>query len=115
MGGRQFGRHSGQRQALFRNLITDVLRYNAITTTEAKAKEIRPMVEKIITWGKEGTVHARRQAARVVYDKDVLKRVFNEIAPAVAARNGGYTRITKLGFRLGDGAAMARIELVDKP
>lgn len=110
--GRQLGRDTGHRKALFRNLVTDVLRYEAITTTEAKAKEIRPMVEKIITYGKEGTVYARRKAARVLYDPLVVRKVFDEIAPRFADRQGGYVRITKLGVRKGDGAPMARIEVL---
>jgi large subunit ribosomal protein L17 len=110
--GRKFDRNTGHRKAMYRNLVTDLLRYGRIKTTEPKAKEIRPMAEKIITLGKDGTVHARRQALRVVYDPDVVAHVFAELGPRYADRPGGYTRIIKLGPRLGDGADMAIIELV---
>ncbi|HZU75126.1 MAG TPA: 50S ribosomal protein L17 [Dehalococcoidia bacterium] len=112
VGGRKFDRNSGHRKAMYRNLITDLLRHGRIKTTEPKAKEIRPMAEKIITLGKDGSVHARRQALRVVYDPDVVSLVFSDVAPRYATRPGGYTRIVKLGPRLGDGAPMAIIELV---
>src|SRR5579883_51929 len=110
--GRKFNRNTGHRTAMFRNLVTDLLKYGQIKTTEPKAKEIRPMAEKIITLGKDGTVHARREALRFVYDPDVVAHVFAEVAPRYAERPGGYTRIVKLGPRLGDGAPMALIELV---
>ena len=97
---------------MFRNLVSDLLKHGKIKTTEPKAKEIRPMAEKIITLGKDGSVHARRQALRFVYDPDVVAYVFREVAPRYASRPGGYTRIVKLGPRLGDGAPMAIIELV---
>jgi len=98
---------------MYRNLITDLLRFERITTTEAKAKEIRPMTERIITLAKRGDVHARRQALAFVYDPQVVKHVFDDIAPRMMGRPGGYLRITKLEPRKGDGAAMATIELVD--
>jgi large subunit ribosomal protein L17 len=82
-------------------------------TTEAKAKEVRPLAEKMITLGKHGTVHARRQALAFMNDKDVVKKLFEEIAPRFAERPGGYTRIIKLGPRNGDGASMAQLELVE--
>src|SRR6185437_16158976 len=110
--GRKFDRNSGHRKAMFRNLVTDLLKHGHIQTTEPKAKEIRPMAEKIITLGKDGTVHARRQALRFVYDPAVVAFVFSDIAPRYTTRPGGYTRIIKLGPRLGDGAPMAIIELV---
>lgn len=97
---------------MFRNLVTDLLKHERIKTTEPKAKEIRSMAEKIITLGKDGTIHARRQALKVVYDPDVVAHVFTELGPRYATRPGGYTRIVKLGPRLGDGAPMAIIELV---
>lgn len=97
---------------MFRNLVTDLLRYGRIKTTEPKAKEIRPMAEKIITLGKDGGVHARRRALAYIYDPAVVSHVFAELGPRYAARPGGYTRIVKLGPRLGDGAPMAVIELV---
>src|SRR5712692_4364213 len=110
--GRKFDRNTGHRIAMFKNLVTDLLKYEHIQTTEQKAKEIRPMAEKIITLGKDGTLHARRQALRFVYDKDVVAHLFAEVAPRYSTRPGGYTRIIKLGPRLGDGAPMAIIELV---
>jgi large subunit ribosomal protein L17 len=93
-------------------LVTDLLRYEKIRTTEAKAKEVQPMAEKMITLGKDGTLHARRQASSFVTDPSVVKKVFDEIGPRYANRPGGYTRIVKLGRRLGDGAAVAQLELV---
>lgn len=110
--GRKFDRSTPQRQTLFRGLVADLLRYEKVQTTEAKAKEVRGMAEKIITLGKEGSLHSRRQALRFVTDPDVVKKVFDEIAPRYADRHGGYTRIIKMGRRLGDGAAVARLELV---
>lgn len=111
--GRHLGRETSHRLALYRNLVTDLLRYERITTTQAKAKEIRPMAEKIITLGRRGDLHARRLAARFVYDPKVVKKVFDEIGPRMKERPGGYLRITSLEARKGDGAAMASIELVD--
>jgi large subunit ribosomal protein L17 len=111
--GRHLGRDTAHRKALYRNLVTDLLRYERITTTEAKAKEIRPIAEKLITLAKRGDVHARRQALRFIYDKHVVEHVFDEIAPRMANRPGGYLRITALEPRKGDGALMAAIELID--
>lgn len=110
--GRHLGRETSHRLALYRNLVTDLLRYDRITTTEAKAKEIRPMAEKIITLGRRGDLHARRQAGRFLYDTAVVKKVFDEIGPAMKDRPGGYLRITGIEPRKGDGARMATIELV---
>jgi large subunit ribosomal protein L17 len=112
--GRKFDRPSDQRRALFRMLVGDVLRHERLKTTEAKAKEIRPLVEKMVTLGKDGTVHARRQAMAYINDKDVVKKLFDEIAPRFVTRPGGYTRIIKLGTRVGDGAPMAQLELVER-
>ncbi|MFC1968201.1 50S ribosomal protein L17 [Chloroflexota bacterium] len=98
--------------ALYRNLVTDLLRYEGITTTEAKAKEVRSMVDKMITLGKEGSLHSRRRALAFITDKKVVERVFTTLAPRYADRAGGYAHITKLGSRLGDGAPLARLELV---
>ena len=111
--GRKLGRSSGHRRAMYRNLVTDLLGYEKITTTEAKAKEVRSLAEKIITLGKKGGLHARRQALSFVMDERVVDKVFSDIAPRYAGRSGGYTRIVKLGPRLGDGAAMVRLELVE--
>ena len=110
--GRRLSRPTGHRIALYRNLVSDLLRYEKIVTTEAKAREARPLAEKMITWGKQGTLHARRQALAFLGDRDVVDKVFTEIGPRYAERSGGYTRIIKLGQRLGDGASMAQLELV---
>ncbi len=110
--GRGLGRSSSHRRALYRNLVTDLLDYEKITTTEAKAKEARSIAEKMITLGKEGGLSSRRQALAFIFDKKVVNKVFDDLAPRFAERMGGYTRMTKLGRRLGDGAAMVRLELV---
>jgi len=111
--GRKLNRPSGHRKALFRNLVTDLLRHDKIVTTEPKAKEARRLAEKMITLGKKGGLHARRQALSFIYDEKVVERVFTELSERYAERSGGYTRITKLGPRLGDGAAMAQLEMMD--
>lgn len=111
--GRHLGRDTAHRTHMYRNLVTDLLRYERISTTEAKAKEIRPLAEKIITLGKRGDLHARRQAAAYLYDTKVVKKVFDEVAPRMRDRPGGYLRITAIESRKGDGAKMANIELVD--
>jgi len=111
--GRKLGRSSAHRKALFRNLVTDLLNYEKITSTEAKAKEIRSLAEKMITLGKEGGLNSRRQALSFILDKRIADKVFNELAPRYAERPGGYTRLIKLGPRLGDGAPMVQIELVE--
>lgn len=110
--GRKLSRATYHRMALYRNLVTDLLRYEKIVTTEAKAKESRALAEKMITWGKQGSLHARRQALSFVGDKKVVDKVFAELGPRYAERPGGYTRLVKLGPRLGDGAPMAQLELV---
>jgi large subunit ribosomal protein L17 len=110
--GRKLGRPTDHRLALFRNLVTDLLRYEKIITTEAKAKEVRPLAEKVITLGRRGNLHARRQALRTVYDKKMVEKLFAELGPRYSDRPGGYTRIVKLGPRQGDGARMAQLELV---
>ncbi len=97
---------------MFRNLVTDLLRNEQIKTTEAKAKAIRPLAEKMITLGKDGTLAARRQALAYVYDKDVVTKLFDDLSERFADRPGGYTRIVKLGPRLGDGAPQVILELV---
>ncbi len=110
--GRKFDMPTNQRIALFRGLVRDLLIHERITTTVPRAKEIRPLAEKMITLGKDGDVHARRKALRFITDKDVIGKLFADIAPRYATRPGGYTRIVKLGRRLGDGADVAIIELV---
>jgi large subunit ribosomal protein L17 len=99
--------------AMYRNLVTDLLNYEEITTTEAKAKEIRSMAEKMITLGKQGSLHSRRQALSFILEKKVTDKVFAEFAQRYERRSGGYTRITKLGPRLGDGAPMVKLELLE--
>jgi large subunit ribosomal protein L17 len=111
--GRRLGRSSAHRKALYRNLVTDLLNYEKITTTEAKAKEVRSLAEKMITLGKEGTLAARRRALAFILDEKIADKVFTTLAPRYAERPGGYTRITKLGPRLGDGAPMVQLELVE--
>jgi large subunit ribosomal protein L17 len=111
--GRKFDRDTAHRLAMYRNLVTDVLRHEKITTTVPKAKEIRSMVEKMITLGKKGSLANRRQALAFIYDEKVVAKLFDELAGRYQERNGGYTRVTKIGMRLGDGAEMARIELVE--
>ncbi len=109
----QLGRSPSHRKAMLRNMVTDFLRYGKIRTTEAKAKALRPYAEKLITLAKKDTLHARRRAARLIRDKEVLRKLFNEIAPRYAERPGGYCRIVKLPARAGDNASMAIIELVE--
>ncbi len=106
------GKDSGYNQAMFRNLVTDLLGYEKITTTEAKARQIRGLAEKMITLGKQGGLHSRRQALACIFDEKVTEKVFTELAQRYSARAGGYTRVIKLGQRLGDGAAMVQLELV---
>ncbi len=130
--GRKLGRETQSRLALLHTLTTELLKHGKITTTEPKAREVRRMAEKVITIGKQGraaalaaesggddaqdkraaSVHARRLALRVVNDKDVINKTFDEIAAKYAERPGGYTRVVKLGNRVGDGSPMAMIELV---
>jgi large subunit ribosomal protein L17 len=111
--GRQLRRTSEQKLALMRGLATSLIEHGQIETTEAKAKELRPFVEKLITKAKEGTLHARRLAGRHVRKREAADKLFQEIGPRYAARAGGYTRILKTGHRKGDGAEMARIELIE--
>ena len=111
--GRKFGRTSAHRKALFRNLVTALIEKERIRTTLPKAKELRGKVEKTITLGKKGTLHARRRAFRNVTDNAALLKLFGPLAEKYANRNGGYTRIIKIGHRRGDDAPMAYIELVE--
>ena len=111
--GRQLGRSTAHRRALYRNLVTDLFNYEKITTTEAKAKEVRSLAEKMITLGKEGKLHSRRKALAFILDEKIADKVFTVLAPRYAERPGGYTRITKLGPRLGDGAPVVQLELVE--
>ena len=110
--GRRLARSSGHKKALQRNLVTDLLNYEKVTTTEAKAKDIRGLAEKMITLGKKGNVTARRAALEVVFDSKVADKLFGELATRYADRKGGYTRLTKIGPRLGDSAPIVQLELV---
>lgn len=112
--GRILGRTTAHRKALFRNMVTALIRSERIRTTLAKAKELRSHVEKTITLGKKGTLHAKRLARKVVHEKDAFIKLFGPLSERYAQRNGGYTRIIKIGNRLGDDAPMAFIELVDR-
>jgi large subunit ribosomal protein L17 len=112
--GRKLGRSPAHRKALFRNQLSSLVKEERIRTTLEKAKELRPLVEKAVTQGKRGTIHARRQVNRVISDRDLVKKLFDEIAPRYHERPGGYTRIIKLGPRKGDGAEMAYLEFVDR-
>ena len=111
-GHRKLGRPTAHRKAMLRNQVTDLLREGRITTTITRAKETRRMAEKMITLGKRGDLHARRQALAYIYDEDVVTKHFDNIAPKYAERSGGYTRILKLGQRRGDTAEMVFLELV---
>ncbi|HEX6899621.1 MAG TPA: 50S ribosomal protein L17 [Thermoanaerobaculia bacterium] len=112
--GRKLGRTSSHREALFRNQLQSLVENERIVTTLPKAKELRPIAEKVITRGKHGTVHDRRWVFRWVLKRDLVKKVFDEIAPRFLERPGGYLRIVKLGPRQGDGAEMAVLELVER-
>ena len=110
--GRKLGRTSPHRRALLRNLCTSLFEYERVTTTVQKAKEVRPIAERLITLGKKETLHARRQAAGFLLKVPVVKKLFEDIAARFADRPGGYTRIFKIGSRSGDGAELAIIELI---
>ena len=112
--GRRLDRTTEHRTAMFRNMVTSLLRHERITTTTPKAKELKRIADKIITLGKRGTAHARRIAHRDVHDVEVLEKLFGPIAERFAKRPGGYTRIVRTGRRAGDAADMAMIELVDR-
>ncbi len=110
--GRQLSRTSEHRRALLNNLATSLFQHERIVTTQAKAKELRPFAERLITFARRGDLHSRRQVERRIRDRKVADRLFKEIGPRFASRPGGYTRIVKLGHRSGDGAETARIELL---
>jgi large subunit ribosomal protein L17 len=111
-GYRKLGKESAHRRAMLRNLVTDTLRYKRVSTTLGKAKEARRMVDKMITLGKKGDLAARRKALAYIYDETVVTKLFEEIAPKYVERNGGYTRILKLGPRRGDSAETVFLDLV---
>jgi len=108
---RKLRRKSGPRQALLRNQVTSLLKMERLETTEAKAREVRRLADKMITLAKRGDLHARRQAMSFLMEEDVVTKLFEKIGPRMEARNGGYTRMTRLNYRKGDGASMVLLEL----
>lgn len=112
--GRKLNRTGAHRKALFRNLITSLIEHEQVRTTDAKAKELRPIADRMVTLGKRGTLHARRQAAAFIRTRSAVKKLFDEVAARFRERPGGYTRIVKLGHRHGDAAPMSIIELTDR-
>ncbi len=111
--GKKLGRDSAHRKALYANLAGALIEHGRIRTTEAKAKAVKPMAEKMITLGRRGDIHARRQAIAFLRSQDVVHKLFSEVAPRFADRPGGYSRIVKIGTRQGDAAEMVYLELVD--
>ena len=114
MSGRKLGRKSGHRKAMFSNLANALIKHEQISTTLPKAKDLRPIVEKLVTLGKRGDLHARRQVLSVLKDADLTNKLFSTLATRYAARKGGYIRVLKAGFRYGDNAPLAIIEFVDR-
>jgi large subunit ribosomal protein L17 len=112
--GRKLNRTSAHRKAMFANMAVALLKHEQIKTTLPKAKELRPIVDKLVTLGKRGSLHARRQALAFLRDKDITGKLFDSLAERYAERHGGYTRVLRAGFRYGDAAPMAFIELVDR-
>ena len=113
--GPRLGGGPAHERLLLRNMATSLIKHGKITTTETKAKRLRPLAERLVTFAKRGDLHARRRVMQQILDKGVVHELFAEIAPLVAERQGGYTRITKLGYRKGDNAPLALIELVLEP
>ena len=111
--GKKLGRDSAHRRALYANLAGALIEHGRVRTTVAKAKAVRPIAEQMITLGRRGDLHARRQALAYLRSQDVVHKLFSDVAPRFAERNGGYTRVVKLGPRQGDAASMALLELVD--
>lgn len=109
---RKLGRPQGQRKSLLRGLVASVVLHGKIETTESKAKAAKPLVDKMVTLGKRGDLHARRQAAAFLNNPEAVRKLFEEVAPKYADRNGGYTRVLKIGHRAGDAAPMSLLELV---
>ncbi|MBF7083480.1 50S ribosomal protein L17 [Desulfallas sp. Bu1-1] len=108
----KLGRNTGHRKAMLRNLVTSLLRDERITTTESRAKEVKSIAEKMITLAKRGDLNARRQALEYIYEEKVVRKLFDTYGPKYADRQGGYTRIVKLGYRRGDAAQMVLLEMV---
>lgn len=113
--GLKLGRTASHRDAMFRNMVTSIFKHDRIQTTDVKAKELRRWVDKMITLAKRGDLHARRQALSVIREKDVVHKLFAEASARFANRQGGYTRVVKIGYRPGDSAQISLIELVDPP
>jgi large subunit ribosomal protein L17 len=111
---RRFNRTAEHRKAMFANMCQALIKHEQIVTTLPKAKDLRPVVEKLVTLGKRGDLHARRQAIAQIKDVDLVRKLFDVLGPRYKERNGGYTRVLKAGFRFGDNAAMAVIEFVDR-
>lgn len=112
--GRKLGRPSAHRWSMYRNQVTSLLTHEKMVTTEAKAKELRSLVERVISLGKDGSLASRRRALNYVTSKKAVERLFDEIAPRYSDRSGGYVRVVKVGHRAGDNAKMAQIELVQE-
>jgi large subunit ribosomal protein L17 len=112
--GRKLGRNSGHRNAMMRNMVTSLIEHGRITTTDSRAKELRKLVERMITLGKRGDLHARRQASQVIRTRQVVAKLFDQVGPRFKDRPGGYTRIIKVGSRLGDNAPQSIIALVEE-
>ena len=110
--GNQLGRNTSHRRAMLRNMVTSLLKYEKIETTDAKAKAIKPIAEKMITLAKRGDLHARRQALSYMQDKEVTHRLFDELKDRFSNREGGYLRVVKKGFRKGDGASISVVQLL---
>jgi len=111
--GRHFGRTANQRKALLRGLLASLIKYERIETTVTKAKAVKELADRLITFGKRGDLHSRRLALSYLPDKDLIRKLFTEIAPRFVDRNGGYVRVVRTGFRIKDSAPMAIIEFVD--
>ena len=110
--GRKLGRTSSHKEAMFRNMVTSVIKYGSIRTTDCKAKELRILAEKMVTLGKRGDLHARRQALSVIRDKAAVGKLFGELSERFRTRAGGYTRIIKVGYRFGDNAPVSILEFI---
>ena len=110
--GKKLGRTSSHREAMFRNMVTSIIKHESIRTTDTKAKELRKLAEKMITLGKRGDLHARRQALSVLRDKQMVDKLFGDLAERYRTRAGGYTRIIKVGYRIGDNAPVSILEFI---
>jgi len=115
LSGRKLGRTTAHRRAMFDNMAAALIKHEQITTTLPKAKDLRRVVDRLITLGKRGNLHARRQAISVLQDAKLAQKLFGPLAERYSGRNGGYTRVLKAGYRYGDAAPMALVELVDRP